>query len=53
MDWRGITLSVPTVGDLSNDTLFVAVARVGSGQQIMTSQDAITWTLRNTISTPN
>ena len=27
MDWRGITSAVPSVGDLSNNTLFVAVAR--------------------------
>tara|TARA_Y100000022_G_scaffold200743_1_gene218323 strand:- start:5191 stop:7527 length:2337 start_codon:yes stop_codon:yes gene_type:complete len=48
MDWRGLTSAVPSVGDLSNNTLFVAVAVTGSGQRVMTSQDGINWTLQIT-----
>ena len=48
MDWRGITSAVPNIGDSSNKTLFVAVARTGSYKRVMTSQDGIIWTLRDT-----
>ena len=48
MDWRGFTSAVPTVGDLSNNMLFVAVGRSGSAQRAMTSQDGVNWTLQTT-----
>ena len=47
-DWRGTTSAVPTVGDLSNNMLFVAVGRSGTLQRAMTSQDGVNWTLQTT-----
>lgn len=45
--WSSITYNTPTVGDLSGTPIFVAVSNTGT-YSVMTSQDGITWTERNT-----
>ena len=48
-NWRSITSTVPSVGELSGNTLFVAVGPTRTNTSAMTSQDGINWTLRNTV----
>jgi hypothetical protein len=43
-DWRSVTSGIPSVGDASNNTLFVAVS---FDSYVMTSIDSTTWVLEN------
>ena len=45
--WESITHGVPSVGDLSGNTTFVAVSSSGTNDRVMTSQDGINWTTQN------
>lgn len=45
--WSSITYNTPTAGDLSGTPIFVAVSNTGT-YSVMTSDDGITWTGRNT-----